>query len=65
PGRWVPRYWMVTFSRIPYATAFERGGIQARLLRQMIEGKQSLAEIDLDQADLLVQRHLQPIAASA
>lgn len=65
PGRWVPRYWMVTFSRIPYATAFERGEIQARLLRQMIEGKQSLAEIDLDQADVLVHRQLEPIAASA
>ena len=35
PGRWVPRYWMVTFSRIPYATAFERGKIQAQLLRRV------------------------------
>lgn len=65
PGRWVPRYWMVTFSRIPYATALERGEIQARLLRQLIEGKQALAGINLDQADVLVRRHLEPIAASA
>jgi len=65
PGRWVPRYWMVTFSRIPYAIAFERGEIQARLLRQLIDGKQALAGINLDQADVLVRRHLEPIAASA
>lgn len=64
PGRWVPRYWMVTFSRIPYATALERGEIQARLLRQFIDGKQRLADIDLEQAGTLVCERLQPLAAS-
>ncbi len=64
-GRWVPRYGMVTFSRVPYATAFERGEIQAQLLRQLIEGKQTLADIDLEQADALVLQRLEPLAASA
>ncbi len=61
PGRWVPRYWMVTFSRIPYATAFARGEIQARLLREFIVGKPGLVDIDLDQADMQVRRQLEPL----
>ena len=61
PGRWVPRYWMVTFTRIPYATAFERGKVQAGVLRQLIAGKQALAEIDLDQADREVRQRLEPL----
>jgi kynurenine 3-monooxygenase len=50
PGRWVPRYWMVTFSRIPYRVAFERGEIQARLLREFIAGHSTLASIDIEAA---------------
>lgn len=65
PGHWVPRYWMVTFSRIPYATAFARGEIQAQMLRELIAGKQSLADVDLDQADRLVRERLDPLPASA
>ena len=64
PGRWVPRYSMVTFSRIPYATALERGQIQTRLLREFIKGKQHLADIDLDAVDVLFRQQLQPVAAS-
>ena len=58
PGRWVPRYWMVTFSRVPYQLAFERGEVQARLLRDFIDGKQTLADIDLDQTDTVVLQSL-------
>ena len=61
PGRWVPRYWMVTFSRIPYATAFKRGEIQQRLLRELIAGKDSLASINLDEADARVVEALEPV----
>ena len=64
PGRWVPRYSMVTFSRMPYATAFERGEIQTRLLRDFIKGKQRLADIDLDGVNVIVRQQLQPIAVS-
>ncbi len=65
PGRWVPRYSMVTFSRIPYATAFERGEIQAQLLRQFIKGKQTLTDIDFDTVDVIVLQRLQAVAAAA
>ncbi len=61
PGRFVPRYWMVTFSRLPYATAFARGEVQAGILREATRGKRSLAEVDLGAADALVRERLQPL----
>jgi kynurenine 3-monooxygenase len=61
PGRFVPRYWMVTFSRVPYRVAFERGEVQTAMLRELTAGKNSLEEIDLARADALVVRQLQPL----
>ena len=58
PGRFVPRYWMVTFSRVPYTLAFERGEIQTAILRDLTAGKTELAEIDLAQADRLIEQRL-------
>jgi kynurenine 3-monooxygenase len=63
PGRFVPRYWMVTFSRLPYATAFARGEIQAQILRELTQGKTSLDEIDLTRADALIAQRLPPLPA--
>jgi kynurenine 3-monooxygenase len=64
PGRFVPRYWMVTFSRVPYALAQARGEIQLDLLRRLTAGKASLEEIDLDAADALVVDTLPPLSAA-
>lgn len=58
PDRFVPRYSMVTFTRMPYAQAFARGAIQDALLRELSNGKQGIAEIDLAQADALVRARL-------
>ena len=63
PGRFVPRYWMVTFSRIPYATALARGEIQYSILRDLTAGKSGLDEIDLNHADTLIAARLPPIPA--
>jgi len=63
PGRFVPRYWMVTFSRLPYATAFARGEIQAGILRELTAGKNALDEIDLSDADALITARLPPLPA--
>ena len=41
PGRFVPRYAMVTFLRVPYATAFERGQVQRELLVEATRGRDS------------------------
>ncbi|MGH8122496.1 MAG: FAD-dependent oxidoreductase [Rudaea sp.] len=63
PGRFVPRYWMVTFTRLPYATAFARGEIQAQILRELTAGKARLDQIDLAAADRLVGERLLPLPA--
>jgi len=65
PGRFVPRYWMVTFSRVPYTTAYARGEIQAQILRELTAGKSSLDEVDLARADALVVERLTLLEPSA
>jgi kynurenine 3-monooxygenase len=62
PGRFVPRYSMVTFTRVPYAQAFARGAAQERLLRELTEGRQRLDEIDLDAADARVRAEIELLA---
>jgi kynurenine 3-monooxygenase len=61
PGRFVPRYWMVTFTRMPYAQAFSRGAVQDEILRELTAGKDHLDAVDLDAADALVQARLTPL----
>jgi kynurenine 3-monooxygenase len=63
PGRFVPRYWMVTFSRLPYATAFTRGEIQAQILRELTSGKSALEQVDMTLAERLVNERLVPMPA--
>ena len=63
PGCFVPRYWMVTFSRLPYSVAFERGEIQAAILRELTANKTSLDQVDLALADRLIGERLSPLAA--
>jgi kynurenine 3-monooxygenase len=63
PGRFVPRYWMVTFSRLPYATAFARGEIQTQILRELTAGKTSPDQVDLARADKLIAQRLPALPA--
>jgi len=61
PERFVPRYAMVTFRRIPYATALERGRIQRDLLVEATRGRDSLDGIDWAWLDGEVDRLLSPL----
>ena len=61
PDRFVPRYAMVTFRRIPYATALERGRIQRDLLIEATRGRDSLEGIDWTWLDGEVDRLLSPL----
>jgi len=63
PGRFVPRYAMVTFTRLPYATAFARGKIQSNLLAELCADKSRVEDIDLARADELVTQRLSPLDA--
>jgi kynurenine 3-monooxygenase len=61
PNRFVPRYWMVTFSRIPYSIALQRGDIQTAILRELTENITDLRHVDLARADALVRAKLSPL----
>ena len=63
PDRFMPRYSMVTFTRMPYAQALARGAAQEQLLRELTAGKTRVDEIDLDGADRAVQRRIEPLAS--
>lgn len=61
PDRFVPRYTMVSFRRVPYATALERGLLQRELLAEATRGRARIDQIDLALADRLVHERLAPL----
>lgn len=54
PDRFIPKYSMVTFYRVPYSVALKRGKIQEDILNELSKAKTALDEIDLDRAGALV-----------
>ena len=65
PDRFVPRYAMVTFRRMPYALAFERGQQQRELLVELTRGHATLDTLDWDAVDATVRERLPPLPADA
>ena len=61
PGQFVPKYAMVTFHRVPYATALQRGQIQDRMLAQLCGGIERLEDLDWNKAEQLVKSELTPL----
>jgi kynurenine 3-monooxygenase len=61
PGLFVPKYSMVTFHRIPYSVALQRGAIQDRMLTELVEGIDSVESVDWSHADRLIQGQLIPL----
>ena len=62
PDRFVSRYAMVTFRRLPYATAFERGRVQRTLLVDATAGRSTLDGLDWAAVDRMVDERLTPLA---
>jgi len=58
PDRFVARYSLVMFHRLPYAEAYRRGEIQAEILDELLERADSLDEVDFDRAAELVNARL-------
>jgi kynurenine 3-monooxygenase len=58
PERFTPKYSMVTFQRIPYAVAMEKGRIQEMILNQLASGLSSVGDLDWSRADRLIREHL-------
>ena len=63
PDRFVPRYAMVTFRRLPYALAFERGDVQRELLVELTRGLSSLDNLDWNRVQTLLLDRLPPLPA--
>jgi len=63
PGKYLSRYQLVTFSRVPYAIALQAGIIQAELLQTVCRNATALADVDLAEAQQLVETRLLPFLA--
>ena len=63
PDRFIPRYAMVTFRRMPYATALARGEVQRRLLMEATTDRETLDGIDWDWLDAEVEQRLPTLPA--
>lgn len=61
PDRFIPRYSMVMFHRLPYTAAKERGVIQSRLLEQLTAEINEISECDFSLAEKLVMEQLEPV----
>ncbi|MGE5081404.1 MAG: FAD-dependent oxidoreductase, partial [Acidobacteriota bacterium] len=61
PQLFVPKYSMVTFHRIPYATAKRRGEIQDRILTDLCAGLNSVDELNWRKADELITAEVSPL----
>jgi kynurenine 3-monooxygenase len=55
PGRYLTRYQLVTFTRVPYRTALEAGRIQAQILNELLPAP------DLDRGVRLAEERLLPL----
>ncbi len=62
PERFVARYSLVMFHRIPYIEAYRRGKVQAKILDELLDGKDQLTEVDLEMAARLVGERLSLIS---
>lgn len=60
PDYFIPKYSMVTFHRIPYALALERGKRQERILDDLAAGIEDVAALDWQRAEKLLRKELGP-----
>ncbi len=61
PKLFMPKYSMVTFSRIPYSIAHYRGQIQEEVLELLSHGIQALDDVDWVKAEQLIADKLNPV----
>lgn len=61
PDRFVPRYSMVSFTRTPYAVAFERGRWQRERLVEATRGVASLDGVDVAALEARIEAELAPL----
>lgn len=64
PQSFVPKYAMVTFHRVPYSTALQRGQIQDAMLSELCEGIERVESLDWNLAERLIRSKLTPLELS-
>jgi kynurenine 3-monooxygenase len=64
PGRFLSRYSMVTFSRIPYRVAFDAGVIADDIVRELCVDCRDVESVDLIRARRLIEARLEPFMAA-
>ena len=55
PDRFIPKYSMVTFHRIPYSTAMNRGRMQDRILDELSKGIERVEDMNWSKAEQLIK----------
>lgn len=61
PDRFVPKYSMVSFHRVPYAVALERGRAQDAILQSLCRDTDQIEDIDWSVAERLIADALPPL----
>ncbi|HTS38540.1 MAG TPA: NAD(P)/FAD-dependent oxidoreductase [Candidatus Solibacter sp.] len=64
-GRFVPKYAMVTFHRVPYSVALSRGKIQERILAELSNSIDHIEDLNWKKADELIRAQLSPLELAA
>jgi kynurenine 3-monooxygenase len=61
PRRFVPKYAMVTFHRIPYSVAMQRGIVQDRMLEELCDRIERVEDLDWSKAERMIRSELTPL----
>jgi len=64
PQRFVPKYAMVTFHRVPYSTALARGRLQDGILSQLCDPIERVDDLNWSSAEVLINSQLAPLELS-
>ena len=65
PQLFVPKYAMVTFHRIPYSIALQRGVAQDQILTELCDSINRVEDLDWARADELIRHTLTPLELAA
>ena len=64
PRLFVPKYAMVTFHRVPYTAALQRGQLQDAMLAELCDGIDRVEDLNWARADHLIHQRLIPLELS-
>jgi kynurenine 3-monooxygenase len=65
PRLFVPKYAMVTFHRVPYAVARQRGTSQDKILTELSDSIERIDQLDWERANRLIRENLTPLELSS